>query len=154
MGAGRRRADGAVIAAHLDGGIALGHGRLAGGFGRAHLRLRRFEIGAVGGRPLERLVQRQIGQGRVGQGVGEREVLAGRQADQPGERDLLLGQIVFHRSQALLVGLQFHLAARHVDARRQTGVMPVGCLAQGGRPGVHSARAWISTRAADAIACR
>ncbi len=66
---------------------------------------------------------------REGQGIGQRELLPGRQADEAGEGDLLFGEIVLYGDEALLFGLQFHLAAGDVDARGDAGVVAVeACL--------------------------
>ncbi len=64
--------------------------------------------------------------------IGQRERLRERQADQPRQRNLLLLEIIAQRRQPLLLILQLHLAAIHIDTRVQPAAIAVdGLLVDG-----------------------
>jgi hypothetical protein len=119
---------GPVVGSYRERRIILRRGRPTRQLGGFHLRLRRPNI--VPSR--ERLPhhgfnirQRQF---MIGSSIRQREGLRHRQSNQPRQRDFLFFKIVQPRCQPLLLGLQFHLAAIHIDARVQPAQVPVHSL--------------------------
>ena len=76
------------------------------------------------------LVERHLGQLGVGNRVGEGQLLFGGQADEAVERDLVLGEGVLGAHQGLLLGLELHAGAQHVEVGADAGVVGERGLAQ------------------------
>ena len=76
------------------------------------------------------LVERHLGEAGVGHRVGEGELLLGGEADEAVEGDLVLGECVLGAQQGLLLGLELHAGAQHVEIDADTGVVGERGLAQ------------------------
>ena len=137
MRVGGREADGAVIGGEVDGGQAFRAGGGAGAFRGSKLCLRGFQVGAVFQGLLKGVFH---GEGRGGGErnlIGKLEIGVRGQAGEAGEIDFLLGEVVFERGQALLLCLELHLAAVHVDLGQQPALGALGGLVVEGFGGLH-----------------
>ena len=118
-----RLAQNAVVAVEGERRQPLVLHRLLRALGHLHLRLQAQQVLAPPIGQRLGLVERKLGKLRVGSLVGQRQLLIRGQADQPVQRNLVLGEGVLRVDDRLLLRLQLHPCAQHIEVRAHARIV-------------------------------